>query len=780
MSSESKQPSAPLDGGQKVTLIRSLGCFDATMLGVGAMIGAGIFVLTGMASGEAGPAAILAFALNGLVTMLTATSYAELSSKIPESGGGYSFVKKAFPGMFGFLSGWMLWFAYIVACGLYALGFAGYLWEVLERYTPSLAHGLLGIAGTQFVILTFMAMILGFFVWLNVRGTGVTGTTESVITLAKIAVLLLFVAFGLKAVFAAPAEATASFNPFFPKGFGGVLVAMGLTFIAFEGYDLIATVAEEIKDPTRNIPRATYISVAISVAIYLLILFVCIAAVKAPGMTSWEFLGEYQETAIVMAAENFMPGVGVVMIVLGGLLSTMSALNATVLASSRVAFTLGRDRWLPAAMARIHPKRRTPHIAIIATGVVVLVMGISLPIQVVGSAASLLFLLVFAAVNLSLLRIRRMYPELTSGYSAPLFPWLPILGIVSNLSLAVYQFTFNPTAWYVALGWIAGGALLYQFYLKDKAAEAAPRTAIPAVVPPPPIGDFRILIPLSNPGNVARLLRLAIPMAKSRGGDVIVTNIITVPDQLPLHQGMEYVDIRSRPLFEMADEVAKELEYPIFKDLRIAHKVENGILSAADEYAVDQVLMGWKGFSTKKERIFGEATDRLLHALRADVAVVRFRKDPPYENILLPTAGGPHAEFAAELIEPMVEKANAKVTTCFVIPKNADATAVSRAHKWMERTTRHARLGELKKTVVRSSNVVSGIVSEGRNHDLIVLGASNRKLFSYLLFGEIPEAVAEIAEPTVMLVRRVTGPVLPWFDTRLSGRRRRTQKNGKG
>jgi len=768
-------PLPPPDAGgpEKITLIRALGCFDATMIGVGAMIGAGIFVLTGMAAGEAGPASVLAFALNGLVTMLTAASYAELSSKIPESGGGYSFIKKAYPGLFGFLSGWMLWFAYIVACGLYALGFAGYLWEVLERYTPALAHGLHGAVGTQALILVFMSLILGFFVWLNMRGTGVTGTAESMITLAKIAVLLLFVAFGLKAVFAAPAEAAASFNPFFPKGFGGVLIAMGLTFIAFEGYDLIATVAEEIKEPKKNIPRATYISVAISVAIYLMILFVCIAAVNAPGRASWEFLGEYQETAIVMAAENFMPGVGVVVIVIGGLLSTMSALNATVLASSRVAFTLGRDRLLPAAMARIHPKRRTPHVAIMATGAVVLVMALSLPIQVVGSAASLLFLLVFAAVNLSMIRIRRMHPELSEGYSAPLFPWLPILGILSNLSLAFYQFNFNPKAWCVALAWIGVGAVLYQFYLKDKAAEAAPRKAVPAVQPSPHLSDFRIMIPLANPDNVPRLLRLAIPMARRRGGDVIVTNIITVPDQLPLHEGMEYVDTRSRPLFDLADRVAAELDYPLHKDLRIAHKVEDGILAAAEEYAVDQVLMGWKGFSTKKERIFGETTDRLLHALRADVAVVRFRKDPPYDRILLPTAGGPHAEFGAELIEPMVQDGGAQVTTCFVIPNSGDAAEVARARKWMERTTRHARLGELEKTVVRSSNVVSGIVSEGKNHDLIVLGASNRKLFSYLLFGEIPEAVAEIAEPTVMLVRRVTGPVLPWFDTRLSRRRRR-------
>ena len=775
MNSEPPQAGSSPESAQKVTLIRSLSCFDATMLGVGAMIGAGIFVLTGMAAGEAGPASILAFALNGLVTMFTAATYAELSSKIPESGGGYSFVKKAFPGLFGFLSGWMLWFAYIVACCLYALGFAGYMWEVLERYTPGLAHGLLGLAGTQVLILVFMSLILGFFVWLNVRGTGVTGKAESVITLAKIAVLLLFVVFGIKAVLGAPEQASANFNPFFPKGFGGVLVAMGLTFIAFEGYDLIATVAEEIKDPTVNIPRATYISVAISVAIYLMILFVCIAAVRSPGMASWQFLGEYKETAIVMAAENFMPGVGVVIIVIGGLLSTMSALNATVLASSRVAFTLGRDRWLPEAMARIHPKRRTPHVAIIVTGVVVLVMGVSLPIQVVGSAASLLFLLVFAAVNLSLLRIRNMHPELSGGYTAPLFPWLPILGIVSNVSLAVYQFTFDPKAWYVALGWIGAGTILYQFYLKDKAASTAPRKAIPALQPPPPSADFRILVPLANPANIPGLLQLAIPIARRRQGDIIVTNIITVPGQTPLKQGMDYMDSGSRPLFELADKVAREMNYPIHKDLRIAHKLEMGILSAAEDYAVDQVLMGWKGFSTKKERVFGEATDRLLHALRADVAVVRFRQNPPFERILLPTSGGPHAEFAAELIEPMVQDSGAQVTSCFVVPKNADSATESRAHKWMERTTRHATLGETKRTVIRSSNVVSGIVSEGRNHDLIVLGASNRKLFSYLLFGEIPEAIAEIAEPTVMLVRRVTGPVLPWFDTRLSRRRRKNK-----
>ena len=124
----------------EITFARDLGLFDATMIGIGAMIGAGIFVLTGIAAGEAGPAALLAFALNGLVTLLTALAYAELASVYPKSGGSYAFILKAFPGPAGFASGWMLWFCYIIACALYALGFGSYFWEFIHSYFPPIAN----------------------------------------------------------------------------------------------------------------------------------------------------------------------------------------------------------------------------------------------------------------------------------------------------------------------------------------------------------------------------------------------------------------------------------------------------------------------------------------------------------------------------------------------------------------------------------------------------------------------------------------------------------------
>lgn len=245
-----------MEAKEQVTLACTMGFFDATMIDPGAMIGAGIFVLTGLAAGEAGPAALVAFALNGLITGITAFTYAELAPSIPQAGGGYAFVKQAFPGLTGFLSGWMLWFAYPVACALYAVGFGGYFLELMHNDFPAGAEFLIGAAGLQGAVVTITLLVSTFFVSLNVIGADVTGKSENIITMAKLIILTLFAAAGIGAIFRAPEVFSGNFIPFLPKGPGGVLTTMGLTFIAFEGYDLIATVSEEIKDPTKNIPRA--------------------------------------------------------------------------------------------------------------------------------------------------------------------------------------------------------------------------------------------------------------------------------------------------------------------------------------------------------------------------------------------------------------------------------------------------------------------------------------------------------------------------------------------
>ena len=479
-----------------------------------------------------------------MVTLLTAFAYAELATAIPEAGGGYAYVRRAFPGVVGFTAGWMLWFAYTVACSLYALGFAGYFWEFFLKYVPSLAVGAFGVVGEHGAILLVTLVVGVLFIRLNVRGAEVTGKAENFLTVSKLLVLGVFIVYGLRRVFEEPGQAAASFNPFLPQGMGGVVVAMGLTFIAFEGYDLIANLAEEIKEPEKNIPRATFIALGVTMIMYLLILFVSLAAVRPPdGRPSWRFLGDYGETAIVRAAEGFMPAFGVAVIVFGGLLSTMSALNATVMASSRVAFSMGRDRLLPVSMATIHPERRTPHIAIIVTGAILLAMALTLPIEAVGSAASLIFLLTFAMVNLSVIALRRKAPELPRRYKVPLYPVVPVLGIVLNVYLAVYQFTFQPLAWYVTGGWILGGLFLYYAYFEKQAAGIRPQILEPRR-PAEPVAHETVVVPLHNPDHVHVLLDYAQPIAEARGLKTTAISVVQVPHQLPIHEGLRFAHHR--------------------------------------------------------------------------------------------------------------------------------------------------------------------------------------------------------------------------------------------
>jgi amino acid transporter len=708
----------------RTTFARDLGLFDATMIGVGAMIGAGIFVLTGIAAGESGPASILAFALNGVVTLLTAFAYAELASAIPRAGGGYSFVRMAFPGALAFTAGWMLWFAYTVACSLYALGFAGYFWEFFHKYVPGLTGGLFGVLGGTVPILIVTLLVGLVFIRLNIRGAEVTGQAENALTLAKLAVLGIFVFYGLRRVFAAPTEAAENFSPFFPLGGGGVLVAMGLTFIAFEGYDLIATVAEEIKEPEKNIPRATFIALAITVTMYLLILFVSLGAVSAGDSPTWRFLGEYKETAIVRAAEDFMPAFGVGIIVFGGLLSTMSALNATVLASSRVAFSMARDNLLPREMSKIHPERRTPRMAIIVTGVILLVMALTLPIEAVGSAASLIFLLTSL-----------------------------------NVFLAVYQFKFQPLAWYVTAGWVVLGLLIYFGYFEKQAAGAEPQVLIPSQRPLEEKPDYSVVVPLHNPDTVKTLLEFAGPIAQARGRRLVAVTVVVVPRQLPIHEGLRFTHHRE-PLLRQAREYAAEHGIELETDVAIAHNAHHGILEAAVRHRADVLLMGWKGYTNTRERIFGEVADQVIRHARCDLLLLKIAADGKFKRCLFPTAGGPHAQLAAEFLNVLGKAFEMEVTAGYVVPPGASERQRSEAEQWIEKTLVHFDVTvPLEKRLIEAESVAGGLALASRDCDLVVIGAAKEPLFRKVLLGEIPEKVARHSPASVLVVKRYEGAV---------------------
>ena len=445
-----------------------LGLLDATMIGMGAMIGAGIFVLTGLAAEIAGPAAILVFALNGAVTAFTGLSYAELASAIPKSGGGYAFVREVFDDFSSFLMGWMLWFAYMIAGALYALGFAPNFLELLHVYgvvAPPDEVGALAVPVVDAAVpvpvgLAFVA-VLGL-VSLNAVSTAASGSVETIFTITKVSILAVFVGFG---VFS-PMFSTAEFQPLFPdeKTATAILPAMGLTFIAFEGYDLITTVTEEVENPRENIPKAIFISLAVTVLVYLAVVGVAIGTLGAQG------LADAGEAGIAQAATEFMPENlpviqnGGAVIVFGAVFSTLTALNAVVIASSRVAFSMGREGQLLPRIGRIHHRFGTPFFAIIASAVVMLA-SVALPTQSAGNMSSLFFLLSFVVVNGAVIKLRRERPNMRRPYEMPYYPVPPVLGILLNLALTavlvVYLVGEDPLALGLSVAWVALGVVVY-------------------------------------------------------------------------------------------------------------------------------------------------------------------------------------------------------------------------------------------------------------------------------------------------------------------------------
>jgi len=458
----------------------NLGLLDATMIGMGAMIGAGIFVLTGLAADIAGPAAILVFGLNGVGTAFTGLSYAELAAAIPKSGGGYAFVRETFDDLASFVMGWMLWFAYMIAGALYALGFAPNFLELLHVYgivappdeVGAVAIPLLDVGLPAGFALAFSAVLL--FVVLNAVSTAASGSVETIFTATKVTILLVFVAFGV----ASAQFTSAEFQPLFPEGTSATAIvpAMGLTFIAFEGYDLITTVTEEVENPRENIPKAIFVSLAATVVVYLAVVTVAIGTLGAEG------LADAGEAGIAAAATEFMPtGIPIIrnggaIIVFGAVFSTLTALNAVVIAASRVAFSMGREGQLLPRFGQLHYRYGTPFVAILASAVVMLGSTL-LPTQSAGNMSSLFFLLSFVVVNGAVIKLRRERPDMNRPYEMPFYPLPPILGILFNVVLTIvlvaYLVGTDPVALALSAGWIALGVLAY-YGLRRRGRETEP------------------------------------------------------------------------------------------------------------------------------------------------------------------------------------------------------------------------------------------------------------------------------------------------------------------
>ncbi|MFH5800056.1 amino acid permease [Haladaptatus sp. CMAA 1911] len=791
-STEAEAESGSTENGSVETeLSRDMSLFDITFIGVGAMIGAGVFALTGFAAGIAGPALTVAFIINGFVAMFTAVSYAELGAAFPEAGGGYLWVKEALVDPNGFYAGWMSWFAHAVACALYAVTFGTFFVEFL-RIGLGLPNefALLGFITPVMAEKGLAALVVIGFAYINFRGAEETGKAGVIVTGIKVVILGIFVAFGLATTFNNP-NWTAKFldSPSFaPHGIVGIIGAMGFTYIAFEGYEIIVQSGEEVVNPGKNVPKAVFYSMAIVVPIYVLVAFAAIGGItptaeligqatgasgSAASVPTWQLLGGLGELGIIEAAGQFVP-YGAFLLLFAGLAATMSALNATVYSSSRVSFAMGRDRALPAFFDRIHPDKRTPHWAILLSGVLIILMALTLPIESVAASADIMFILLFVQVNWTLIRMRQTHPDLPRTYKVPYMPWPPLIGIGLQVLLTpflIYELGLEPgltgqnSHGFVALittaVWMIIGLGVYYGYSKQKEAEQIEEET-PTVVTErvPSEADNQIVVPIANPESAPQLMRTATNIARDRNGEILVMSIVTVPQQTPLSEGRKFID-NQRDVLNEAMDIAEDRDVPVSGTIRIGHDVGKAILNTVEQYDSDAVLMGWKGQhkSQRRDIVLGSNVDQVVQNADCDVLVERIGPDGgEVESILVPTAGGPHAELAAEVADNIARSNDATVEIVHVVTPDASESERTDSRKVLDDAKAEFSDGTTVATeMLTGDDVIDTIVERTGEHDLTIIGATREGLLQQFVFGALPEQVGWRSKSTIIMAKRNLG-----------------------
>lgn len=648
------------------------------------MIGGSIFVLTGPAIGLAGSAVIIAFIVNATITLFTAMAYAELGSAMPEAGGGYLWVREGLPRPNAFISGWMAWFAHIVAGSLYAVSFASFLNGLLLQlnlFKGVGSEGTLLILGIIPLDKVIAIASVAAFTYVNFKGTSETGKTGDIVTVIQLGLIFALIGAGLWTMHANPGWRM-NFSDFMPMGIAGVVAAMGLTFIAFEGYEVIVQTGEEVKNPKRNIPRAIFISLSAVVVLYCLIAFVSIGAIfPEGGIASWKFIGDQGELGISAAAELIIP-YGAFIVLGGGMISTLAALNATTFSSARVAFAMGRHYNLPHKFSAIHPKNKTPYIAILLSGLIMAVMASGLPLDQIAIAAGVIFLLLFTQVNLAAINIRRIYGDkLDYGFKTPFFPVIPIIGIFLKIGLAIYLLVTEPLSWVITIVWVAIGFAVYRVYIFRKELEHyAPTVTSEGALERK---AFRILI-LYTPENPDRLIKFAIRVAKENNGEVDVLRVITVPEQTPLSAGIAFADSAKRaykPLEETLDKEGITNHYLA----RISHDATEAILATIEEQHIDLLLADFETLRTNK-KLQTLATCDALCVKRADEnvqleAVSRMAGSSDYIQARNPIYGQQQPQVNTTLRN---ENNNKKKRLVVLFDRGEHSDIVLRTTRWIE------------------------------------------------------------------------------------------------
>ena len=622
-------------------LERDLGLPSVLAISIGAMIGSGIFILPALALEIAGPAVVLAYLLAGLLVVPAALSKSEMATAMAEAGGTYIYIERGMGPLLGTVAGVGTWFSLSFKGALALVGGVPYLLLLFDLPLKPVALGLAAV-----------------LILVNIVGAKQTGRLQ----VAIVAVMLA--ALGWFAAGSAPAVRSANYANFFGDGFGGLLAATGLVFVSYAGVTKVASIAEEVEDPGRNIPLGILGSLAFTTVLYVAIVAVLVG-ITDPGSVAGSL------TPVAVAAEVTLGEAGVVAVILAAILALVSTANAGILSSSRYPFAMSRDKLAPPSLSGVSDRFGTPVTSITLTGAVLLALIAFVPILEIAKLASAFQIIVFALINVAVVAFREGNADYEPEFTSPLYPWMQIFGAITGVLLLTQM---GSVALLGALVITVGSVVWYVVYVRprvrregvatDAIRRQVGRNALADVESAATEDTHEVLVALTKAVGAERersLVALAADVVRPHDGRVVVVRFEEIPDQAPLTEDATVQSPADRSFEARIEALGAEFDVAVEADEVVSHDTKHAVVNFAEHHGMDAILAEHEPLRLRS-RLLGDPVDWIVRHASCDVFLVdNVGYDAP-AHVALSGDGGPYDSGAVALADAVAAANDGRIS----------------------------------------------------------------------------------------------------------------------
>lgn len=739
-------------------LERSLSLPAVIAIGIGGMLGTGIFVLPGLAATKIGASLWLAYLIAAICILPAAYSKSELATAMPSSGGTYVFIERAFGPLFGTISGLGLWIALVLKCAFALVGIGAYVLVVLEMDS----EGITKSVGLGFLFLVFL---------LNVVGAKKAGSFQSYAVLLALIVLAVLFVLGTQTMDQA--------TPFFAKlknetvelaGYKDLIFTVAFVYLSYSGVTKVAAIAEEIKNPDKNLPQGMILSLIIITIIYVLISFVLTSNISLS-----ELAGNYSPIhtlAIDLNASSFeINGVHVVgaFIAFIAVLTLLSTVNAGVLASSRFPFAMSRDGLLPEFWSKVHRRFLTPVNTIAATCVAIALVVLFLDVFEIAKLASAFKVMMFVSVNLAVIVLRETAAQwYQPKYKSPFYPWVQIFGIVSGIFFLVFLGMIPLLAIFAifVLGagiyFVYGKSVMRSGVLKNyaqrpasslfaKKEESKKQKAInikkaSSKLDPKIASSAGAIVPLlGNETSPEMLVEMAAAIQSKK--QIQALNITEVPSQTDLDVFLEDSPTENS-LKRRLSRISKSQKVSVDFEAVVTHELSDTINQLSSQSSCDWLVMGWDGRPTTGIFVTNPI-GWLLANINSNLALYRDNGVRYVGKVLLALRPGRKDKNFIGIAKNVCDYFKASLTLLHVMPENSSTTETIK-HRSSEKLKQSEVKAEV--LVVKSPNPVETISKISAGYDLLILGTPEKDNWIKVLFGGGKDKFTERAACSVLRI----------------------------